>query len=168
MRFERENYTEFYAALTAPWERIPGAGRILTAMNRVLTLLMYVLYPLLLLALLMRHDGRLLRAVLVPGISFVLLSFVRHRINRPRPYETWAISQLIRREKRGDSMPSRHVFSSMVISMVFLWFSPAAGIFGIGVTLVCALVRVIGGVHYPSDVLVGALCGVAAGLFLWI
>ena len=63
-------------------------------------------------------------------------------------------------------MPSRHVFSSTVIAMVFLRIFPAIGICLLVLSVFTGLIRIIGGVHYPSDVLIGFLCGVSAGLFV--
>lgn len=61
-------------------------------------------------------------------------------------------------------MPSRHIFSVFMIAMTFLYVKPVLSIplFVVGV-LLCA-VRVIGGVHYLSDVLVGAAIGIASGI----
>ena len=42
-----------------------------------------------------------------------------------------------------------------------LWLLPAIGV-------LIALIRVIGGVHYPSDVLAGAIIGILAGLILYL
>ena len=36
------------------------------------------------------------------------------------------------------------------------------------VGVLVALIRVIGGVHYPSDVLAGAIIGILAGLILYL
>ena len=75
---------------------------------------------------------------------------------------------LVPRNKRGESLPSRHVFSSTVIAMVYLYIHPAAGVCFLLVSLASAAVRVWGGVHYPSDVAAGFLAGVGSGLALWL
>ena len=84
-----------------------------------------------------------------------MLTVVRTRINRLRPYESWPIRPLIPRNKKGESMPSRHVFSSTVIAMVYLYVHPLLGILFLLVSLLSALVRVLGGVHYLTDVIAG-------------
>lgn len=106
--------------------------------------------------------------VLVPGIAFVLLSAARGRFNAKRPYEEWPIEALIRRDGSGHSMPSRHVFSAAVIAMCALRHNLYAGAALLVLAGVIAVIRVLGGVHYPKDVAAGYLAGVAAGLVLWL
>lgn len=163
---KEKDYSIFYQRISAPLRRHPGALKAVTALNHLLTGLMYVLYPLLLLLLAARKDDRLLPVFLVPLVSFVILSVIRKRINRPRPYTAWPIDPLIYKKTTGKSMPSRHIFSSVVISMVMLSIAPAAGIILLILSALMGLIRVIGGIHYPSDVLVGYACGIAAGLIL--
>ena len=65
-------------------------------------------------------------------------------------------------------MPSRHIYSITVIAMTFLYVAPMLGIVFLVFALILAAVRVIGGVHYPTDVLAGFLLGVLSGLPLYI
>lgn len=162
----KDNYESFYGRISAPFRAHPALAAALRILNRCLALLMYIAYPVILLYLL--HSRLLLRAVLVPGISFVLLSLVRSRISRPRPYESFSIDPLIHKDTRGNSMPSRHIFSSVVISMVYLRVFPGVGILFLVLSAVSALIRVVGGVHYVSDVVTGYAVGVAAGLLMYI
>lgn len=166
---ETKDYRLFYEQITAPFRKRPGAVRALRAANKILTGVMYAAYPLILLYFLLhRAPHALLLSILVPGISFVILSLVRSKINTRRPYEMWDIRPLIHKDTKGHSMPSRHIFSSAVISMVYLRFFPAAGIFFLILSAVSAVIRVIGGVHYPSDVVAGYLTGVLAGLLMFL
>lgn len=161
----REGYDHTYQQLTGRIRKSGAACFVLRAAGTAATLVMYTAYPLLLALLVRRGDlRRLLISVLVPGLSFVLLSAVRSRINRPRPYETWKITPLIHKETKGNSMPSRHVFSSAVIAMAWIPVSPLAGTAFLLAAVLEAVIRVLGGVHYPSDVAVGYLTGILAGL----
>lgn len=153
---------EQYARLSAPF-RGERREKALKLVNKTLTGLCYAAYPALLLGLLLTRDGRLLRAVLVPGVSFVLLSLIRRGINAPRPYEVLPIAPIIHKDTRGKSMPSRHVFSMFVIAMTFLWICPVLGVVLLCFGAVLAGVRVVGGVHFPRDVMVGAAAGVLSG-----
>ena len=45
----------------------------------------------------------------------------------PRPYQTWAIQPLIKKDSLGKSFPSRHVFSATVIAMLALTLNPWLG-----------------------------------------
>jgi membrane-associated phospholipid phosphatase len=160
------NYQGLYEKWTKPFLKHPLALTLCKNLNRVFTLIPFFMYPVLLIVLWIQSDTRFLRIFCVPAISFILLSIIRRAINRPRPYERWNIAPLIIKKKKGCSMPSRHVFSSTVIAMVFLRIFPAIGICLLVLSVFTGLIRIIGGVHYPSDVLIGFLCGVSAGLFV--
>lgn len=157
-----------YERLSAPF-RSEGRAKTLNAVNRFLTGFCYCVYPLLLILLAVSRDGRFWRALLVPGISFLLLSVVRDRLNAKRPYEVLDIRPIIQKNTRGHSMPSRHVFSMFVIAMTFLWVLPWAGVVLLCFGAVLAAVRVIGGIHFPRDVIAGALSGVLSGILgFWV
>ncbi len=61
-------------------------------------------------------------------------------------------------------MTSRLIFSVFVIAMTLLYINSvlSAPFFFIGTVM--AFVRIAGGVHYPSDVLVGAAIGIVSGI----
>lgn len=156
--------SETYARLTAPFRDRPGAVKALKLGNRLLTLTCYLLYPALLLWMLLTGDGRLTRLVLAPGVSFLLVSLFRKLCNSPRPYEVLDIKPLIPREKKGESFPSRHVFSVFVIATAWGYVCPAVGwLLGLAGALL-AFTRVVAGIHFPRDVLAGAAIGLCAGL----
>jgi membrane-associated phospholipid phosphatase len=117
-----------------------------------------------LIVLAVQRDSRLLKAVLVPAVSFVLLSLYRRWNNAKRPYEVLDIQPLIQKDTKGKSFPSRHVFSVFVIAMTFLWLKPWLGVVFLAAGVLLAACRVIGGVHWVKDVVVGALAGIVAGL----
>lgn len=154
---------EQYEAIGRPFRGRPGAVKALKGLNRILTLSCYLLYPALLLWALVTKDPRLLRLVLVPAVSFVSLSVIRRGLNRPRPYEALDIVPLIPRDKKGESFPSRHVFSVFVIAMTWGWVCPPVGYLLGVVGVLLAVTRVVAGIHFPRDVLAGALLGVACG-----
>lgn len=143
--------------------------KTIIALNYILTKAVYILYPLLLLYLAATHltdmDPGLLPAVLVPGISFVLVSIFRYLYNAPRPYEMpGAKEPVIKKDAPGKSFPSRHIFSIFIIAVTLFWVWPIPGIIvGIAGT-VLAVCRVMGGVHFPRDVIAGALIGIACGI----
>lgn len=135
--------------------------------NRIFAAIFYVAYPLCLLWLAIARNADLWRAIFIPALSFLLLSIVRRAIDRPRPYETLAIEPLLNKLSHGSSFPSRHIFSAFLIAGTVTFVTPWGALLYIPATLL-ALIRVVGGVHYPSDVIVGALVGVAATLLYLI
>ena len=163
------DYSLFYQQLTGRVRESGAACFLLRTAGKTATGIMYLAYPILLTLLGIRGDHRiLLWTIFVPAASFAVLTAVRAKINRPRPYETWDIDPLIHKDTKGNSMPSRHVFSSAVISMAWLRILPPVGAALLVISAAAALIRVIGGVHYPSDVMIGFLAGAAAGALLFL
>ncbi len=175
---QKRDYTEFYNKITRPFRHRPWTVSVLKAADKVLAGGIFLFYPVMLVILFRQAAeakgaigmavAKLLPDVLVPGIAFVLLSIVRGKFNAKRPYEEWQIEVLIMRDGSGHSMPSRHVFSAAVIAMCALRHNLYAGVVLLILAGVIAVIRVLGGVHYPKDVAAGYVVGVAAGLLLWV
>lgn len=163
-----KHYDVFYGKILRLLEKYPRLVLVILSYNWLVTKLMYLLYPLLLVYLYSYHREDLLTTFIVPAIGFALLTLFRKHLNQPRPYQTWQIKPVMKRDGSGDSFPSRHVFSASLISMCFLSQFFWIGIFLLIVTLGLALCRVIGGVHYPKDVLVGYVLGVLWGMLLFL
>lgn len=158
-----------YEKISAPFRVRPSLMRVLLTANKVLTAAFYLAYPVLLAALLLAHSELFVSCVCIPAAGFVCLSVFRKRFNAPRPYELLAIDPLIKKNTSGQSFPSRHVFSATVISMCWLvWCSPVGCALFVADAFIAA-VRVVGGVHFPKDVVAGAVAGIAcgAGVLLW-
>ncbi len=167
-----KNYAPFYQRITRPFVGHPGRILALKLLNGLLVALMYLLYPYLLFRTYRWGASFLtpvfLKLLLVPALSFFVLSVFRHKINRPRPYESHGIVPLLPRHKKGESMPSRHVFSAALISMCWLYVQPQLGVACLSCSLLSGVTRVLAGVHYPSDVAAGFDIGVLCGLILWV
>ncbi len=153
---------EQYERISAPF-RTPLRRRLLSLANRALTLATYAFYIGLCGFWLVRRDARLLPTLFIPGVPFALLSLFRGRVNAPRPYEALNIDPLIAKDTRGKSFPSRHVFSVFVIAMTAALLSPAATAALALAGALMAYIRVVGGVHFPRDVIAGALIGAISG-----
>ncbi|WP_172135098.1 phosphatase PAP2 family protein [Adlercreutzia sp. ZJ473] len=176
---------EQYARWTAPLRAHPRAARALLAANKLLTCVGYVAYPLLLALLaasaLAGGAGAeaagglaagaaggaagaggsaawwaLACCVAVPAALFAACSLLRRAVNAPRPYEALPIDPLIKKDTRGKSFPSRHTFSMFAIAAAWMTFLPAAGAALMAAGVFMGGVRVLGGVHYPRDVVAGA------------
>ena len=153
---------EQYERLAAPLRRCPGAVAALKGTNRALTLLCYVMYPLLLGWLCIQNDGRLWRCFIVPAVSFAAVSVFRSAYNAPRPYEL-GFDSLLKKKRTGHSFPSRHVFSSVMVAVTYYYIVPGMGEALLAVAALIAVIRVVGGVHFPRDVIAGAAAALLAG-----
>ena len=170
MRKYMKNYQEWYDHVAGNLENKPFLLSLLRAFNRFMTVVMPIIY-LTLLATTYLQEGlgeQALIYVFVPASGFVILSFLRKKINAPRPYEEWGIKPLLDRDSPGQSMPSRHVFSATIISMACLHASLSVGVILLVFSALLGLVRVLGGVHYLKDVVVGYICALSWGVIFFL
>ena len=170
MRKYMKNYQEWYGHVASNIKNKPFLLRSLRAFNRFMTVVMPMIY-LTLLATTYLQEGlgkQVLVYVFIPASGFVILSFLRKKINAPRPYEVWEIVPLLDRDSPGQSMPSRHVFSATIISMACLHASLSVGVILLVLSALLGLVRVLGGVHFPKDVVVGYICALVWGVIFFL
>ena len=96
--------------------------------------------------------------LLIPAVTFLLVSLLRRALNRPRPYDRLGYTPFLPAEPgKGKSFPSRHTASAAAIACAFGFLSPAAGAAAGLLALAIGASRVIGGAHYLGDVLGGLL-----------
>ena len=170
MRKYMKNYQEWYDHIAGNIENKPFLLSLLRTFNRFMTVVMPIVY-LTLLATTYLQEGlgkQVLIYVFIPASGFVILSLLRKKINAPRPYEVWEIVPLLDRDSPGQSMPSRHVFSATIISMACLHASLTMGMICLTLSAFLGLVRVLGGVHFPKDVVVGYICGLVWGVIFFL
>ena len=165
-----KNYQEWYDRVASNIENKPFLLSLLRAFNRFMTVVMPMIYlTLLAITCLQQGLGKQVGIYLfIPASSFVILSFIRKKINAPRPYEEWDIKPLLDRDSPGQSMPSRHVFSATIISMACLHASLSVGVILLVLSAFLGLVRVSGGVHYLKDVVVGYIFGLVCGVIFFL
>ena len=165
-----KNYQEWYDKRKSSLLRQPQGLQLMRVFNSMMTVLMPLAYLTLLGAnFISKGLGQELATyIMVPALGFILLTLVRKWINQPRPYETWGIVPLLEKDSSGNSMPSRHVFSATIISMACLHANLPAGLILLLLSALLGLVRVLGGVHYPKDVLIGYACGLIWGILFFI
>ncbi len=159
----------FYDALSRPFETNEKRKRRLVTANRIVTIAFYVIYPAMLAVLIIFRDTRFWRVLLVPVLSFILVTVFRRIVSAKRPYEVWDVPPLIEKETAGRSFPSRHVFSAFIIAMAALWLNIPAGIILLAAGTFLAVARVIARVHFVRDVVAGALIAVGLGILgFWV
>lgn len=161
---------ETYVKMTKPFRDNARLAQSLHIMNQAITYFIFMLYPALIGYYIYTYDMRIERAIIVPLDCFIIVTVFRYIINRKRPYEKFEVAPIIPKDTKGKSFPSRHVFSAFMVAMTFLCHSPFVwvGIIMIVLSVIIAVIRVLSGVHYISDVIAGAICGIIAGIFGYI
>ena len=165
-----KNYQEWYDHIAGNIKNKPFLLSLLKSFNRLMTVVMPIVYLTLLVTTYLQQGfgKQVLIYVCIPASGFVILSFLRKKINAPRPYEVWEIVPLLDRDSPGKSMPSRHVFSASIISMACLHASLSVGVILLVFSALLGLVRVLGGVHFPKDVVVGYICGLVWSVLFFL
>lgn len=158
-----QHYEQRYEQWAAPLRGRPGVVRALNIVNHGIVVVFYAAYALLLGWACVSDPWKLVPLVGVTAVGFVAVSFFRKRFNAPRPYECCAIAPLIARDGAGKSFPSRHAFSAFAIAASWFAASAPVAVVLLVAAVVLAVCRVLGGVHFPRDVVAGAFIGSATG-----
>lgn len=129
-----------------------------------ITYLTALIYLLCIGFLLWQRDLRVVPFVMAPAVSFVFVSIFRTKYAAQRPYEKYDFVPLLPKDTKAKSFPSRHVFSIFVIATVIVFVQPACGSVLLCLGVVLAVLRVVMGVHFPRDVIAGAVIGIVCGI----
>lgn len=137
---------------------------IVVLLGKVITVAVYIFFPAFLIYLYLISYNGLLKIILIPLISFIILSIVRRIINLPRPYEKYDITPLYKKDTKGLSCPSRHTFSAFVIGFCVMYVSVPLGVVLTLLAVILAVTRVLCGVHFIRDVVWGAIAAALAAI----
>lgn len=114
-----------------------------------------------------RRAGALALCAMVLGLLATNIT-IKPLVQRGRPWLDWPIVPLVT-EKDPNSFPSGHTCAAFAASMS--WVRTLPWRWGRAAALVLAvcmgLSRLYVGVHYPSDVLAGALVGALCAWAVW-
>lgn len=109
-------------------------------------------------------------AIVVPAFVLIAVSLLRAHLNRPRPYEEHDITpllarDLVKQQKHGKSLPSRHMSCAVIIALLFCLSWPGVATVVVQVLLCAgiAFTRVVGGVHYPRDIIAAIVLALVCG-----
>jgi undecaprenyl-diphosphatase len=114
-----------------------------------------------------RHGA--IAAALSSGLALGIGLLISHALNRPRPFvaDPGAV-HLLAQHAADAGFPSDHATAGFAIAVAILLRHRRYGILALVMAVALAVGRVAVGVHYPSDVVAGALLGTLAALVLYL
>lgn len=116
----------------------------------------FVIYPIIIAYLFLIKHPLFIVTILKPSIAFIILTIFRKLVNRKRPYEIYNYEPLLS-HKSGQSFPSRHTLSAVIIALVCYDIHMILGIVMLILAIIIALSRIIAGLHHISDVIVAII-----------
>lgn len=105
------------------------------------------------------YGVQLLFVVVAGLLGTGIYKFLKHKTVRPRPYQVHQVIILGERPLDHFSFPSGHTLHAVMVTIVFGYIQPVLLLIMMPFTVLIALSRMVLGLHYPSDVIVGALIG---------
>lgn len=143
----------------------PGLGRVFATASRLGDGVFWYVLMLLLPLLAPQHGLRTSLLMLGTGMSCtVIYKLIKETTRRPRPCAQYG--QLFTTVEPLDefSFPSGHTMHAVAFSMVAVTAHPMLSWLLLPFTALVALSRVVLGLHYVSDVFVGALLGLGVSV----
>jgi undecaprenyl-diphosphatase len=114
-----------------------------------------------------RRWPAIVQVLLAIALSFALTDLVaKPLLNRARPFESYADTQVYGYKPTTRSLPSGHATTSFAAAYALARLAPEGRIIFWTLAIVVAFSRVYLGVHYPADVVLGGLMGVGIGMFV--
>ena len=157
--------TETYKSIVGFFKRNKPCNIVLKLCYNFLPLIMFVSYGILIVYMFFSDIKIFARITLSPLTVFAIVTFFRKIFNRPRPYEKFATMSVFGKNKKGESMPSRHTACAFIIAMAFMYVSIPLGIAYLIISTLIMISRVLAGVHFISDVIAGMAISLLYGYF---
>jgi undecaprenyl-diphosphatase len=109
--------------------------------------------------------SRLALATLI--VSHLAVQLIKRTVGRRRPSFEFGFASLVVEPDRF-SFPSGHSAAAMSVALAYAIVFPAVAILLIPTAFAVGASRVVLGVHYPGDVLIGQILAAASAASLWL
>ena len=105
-------------------------------------------------------------AIISMIVTALLTMVIKITVTRPRPYVIMEMLSPLLISSDPNSFPSGHTSSAFAVGIVWLTLLPKVWMKVVAVILavIMGISRIYVGVHYPSDVLFGAVVGCVCGI----
>ena len=110
------------------------------------------------------YSFQILYIVIACSVGTAIYKVLKHQTTRPRPYQVHQVIQLGERPLDHFSFPSGHTLHAVMATIVLGYIEPILLLVMLPFTVLVALSRMILGLHYPTDVLMGAFIGVLVAI----
>ena len=108
-----------------------------------------------------REIGILVQACIAGLVSrFIFAEIIQYWYDRPRPFEVLDDIRQLVFHASGGSFPSAHASFFFAIAAVVFFYKRVWGVIFFGMALYMGTGRVEAGLHWPSDIVAGAVIGI--------
>jgi len=114
-----------------------------------------------------RRTGAVL-ATVSAGIALLLVMPISNAVDRVRPFVAHPHAKLLISHGRDPGFPSDHATGAFAMAMALWLYDRTIGAIAFVLAAIVAFARVYVGVHYPGDVIGGALLGMAVALIIYL
>ncbi|HBG15167.1 MAG TPA: hypothetical protein DDW93_00175 [Firmicutes bacterium] len=116
----------------------------------------------------MRESTRTIALTLAAAhfCTNIPVQMIKNMVARPRPYQTYSNICNKGPALKDYSFPSGHTTSAFTTATTLAYYMPGASLLLYGLAAIVGLTRMLLGVHYPTDVLIGSLIGTLIPIIL--
>ncbi len=167
-----KTYKKLYQKVYGFFTKRPVLKQILFILDKGLTALIGIAYMLLLITAVKKDYNALdfIAILFAPLLCLFIVWVLRLAVPRPRPFSdkgAGIIPLAETKKSEFSSFPSRHVASAFVIAGVFLPHVTAVAVLMYLMGVLLGFIRFALGLHYPTDLLLGAFIGVFCTALTW-
>lgn len=113
-----------------------------------------------------KYKPILIKSLLAAIFSrFIVTEIIRFFWERPRPFVENSVNLLLE-HSASPSFPSGHAAFFFGFSAMVYFHDKKTGIMFLIASFFVSIFRVYGGIHWPSDILAGALIGIISAYFI--
>ena len=114
----------------------------------------------------LEKEIAIISALIAVALSRIVLGEgIRYFIARPRPTLALHLQPLF--PEVSFSFPSGHALALFAVGGMLYMYNKRLGVLFCLLSLAACLARVAAGVHYPSDILAGAVIGIGCAWLVW-
>ena len=116
-------------------------------------------------------DGRIkkeqtLHALIASLIAWLITEMIKSLVTSARPYTLNGFEPLTLTVPGGDGFPSSHAAVAFALAVTIWLHDKRVGIYYLIAAISVGIARIIANVHFPIDIIFGALIGILVAIFV--